>query len=209
MATMPDTEADAPLVALQLQHESLRARLARELHGELGSTLVAARLALAGVPSVTDAAREDALAAVDRLLVAALEAQRAAVEALRPALFDHFGIGPALKAQVESLCQSAQLACEPRIDDPLPLLSADAAILLYRFAETALAVVVAAGVRQVVVELGSREGGCELRIAPDGEVPLPEWQGLSAWVAALGGRIESGRGAGWLRVLLPAAVSAT
>ena len=55
-----------------------------------------------------------------------------------------------------------------------------------------------------MVELGSREGGCELRIAPDGEVPLPEWQGLSAWVAALGGRIESGRGAGWLRVLLAA-----
>ena len=38
-------------------HEALRAHLARELHGELGSTLVAARLALAGVPSVTDAAR--------------------------------------------------------------------------------------------------------------------------------------------------------
>ena len=43
--------------------------------------------------------------------------------------------------------------------------------------------------------------GARVAIAPDGEVPLPEWQGLSAWVAALGGRIESGRGAGWLRVL--------
>ena len=90
----PDAERLVQVVAhLQQELEELRAGLARSLHDELGSLLVAAKMDLMREGIVDDCGPYQA----SRRLDLAIAANRALVEALQPGLLVHVGLCGALR----------------------------------------------------------------------------------------------------------------
>ena len=109
---------------LQRVQEVEKSRLARELHDEMGSILISAKMdlswALARIRESHPVAAEKlkrALAALDD----GVEVKRRIVDDLRPALLDNLGLGAAITWHVEQMSERSGLQCSvlvPEDDSP-------------------------------------------------------------------------------------------
>ncbi|QJR13459.1 CHASE3 domain-containing protein [Usitatibacter palustris] len=125
---------------LQTQAEMEKARLARELHDELGGILTPAKMDVNWLEGRLGDDKEVAtrLERLTRLLDSGIDVKRRIIENLRPSLLDHLGLAAAVKWHVDETCKSANLDCHMQITDALERLPPDVEIALYRVVQESL-----------------------------------------------------------------------
>lgn len=149
-----------------------KARLARELHDELGSNLTAVNLDVASV--------EDKLKAVDPALAVrlrrALESLRTVVglsrriiEDLWPSALDNMDLAEALRGHCEELTERTGLECSTDLADDLDNLHRDSSIALFSVAQETLGNAAAHGKpSRLELSLKRETGGTRMSISDNG-----------------------------------------
>jgi signal transduction histidine kinase len=158
---------------LQTVREEEKARIAREVHDELGSTLTALRMDLdwmaTRLPSDMAPLREKRSAMV-KLVESAVAATRKIVTDLRPSVLDDLGLAAAVRWQASEFQKHTGVAIEveaPYEDAPI---QRDTALALFRiFQETLTNVARHAKATHVWVDLSLRDAGYVLRVRDNGE----------------------------------------
>ena len=155
--------------ALEAQ-EGERLRVAQELHDEVGQTLTSVVLQVARTARrVPEEFRPELLEAQETARASLEEVRRIALQ-LRPEALDDLGLASALRVLGERLGEQSAVALEFRLDEPLPRLSPEAELVVYRVAQEALTNVVRhAGATGAVVTLEMRSGRLRLVVADDGQ----------------------------------------
>lgn len=156
-----ETERRESARAALAAQEGERARVARELHDEVGQTLTAVLLQLDRTDGPPDEAR--------KAVLRSLEDVRAIARRLRPEALDDLGLPSALASLTVTISRSSGMEIERRIAPGLPDLSPEAELVIYRIAQEALTNVVRhAGARRGVLELAAAGGRVALSIRDDG-----------------------------------------
>src|SRR5690349_3048835 len=98
---------------LQMQSEREKAALARELHDQLGGLLTPAKMDLAWLEARlgNDPQYAPRLTRLSKLIDGGIDLKRRIIEALRPSLLDHLGLGSALQWHVDDACRAAGVKC--------------------------------------------------------------------------------------------------
>lgn len=149
-----------------------RADISREMHDQIGGSLVAAKMDLDWVarrlPPGDEAARTK-LAQVSASLDSGVSAKRRLVERLRPSILDHLGLFAALKWQLTELCSAAAVECSARVPDDDPGYAPEAAIRVFRLERDAIArALVAPQVSLIELEVRVIGDALELQVTDDG-----------------------------------------
>lgn len=161
---------------LQQVSEAEKSKLARDIHDELGSILVAAKMDIAwahGRVKAVDRAAAKKLDGVLGVIDQAIAIKRRITEELRPTLLDNLGLGAAIQWHVGEVCGRARLVHEVTLpDEDLPLPD-KVAVALFRVVQEALTNTVRyARARKVTVALSRGAAGVALVFADDG-IGLP------------------------------------
>ncbi len=185
---------------LQGVSEQEKSALSRELHDELGSLLVAARMDLSWLQlrlPTSDPAIEQRFKRIHESLSAGVDLKRRVVEELRPTLLDNMGLFTALRWQFKETCRRAGLRCTETIPDSELIFNPDAAIGVFRIAQEALTNILKhAEAKSADLAIGIEGNTFILRVSDDGKgIPPHRLQtstshGLASMrhrIAALGG----------------------
>lgn len=186
---------------LQAAREDERARLARDLHDELGSLLTSAKLDAARLRSRLALAPPETLERLAHLvstLDSVISLKRRITEDLRPSALAHLGLVAALEiaAREFARCSGIEVHCELA---PVRL-DARAELAVYRLVQEALNNVAKhAAARQVWLRLGERDDRVELGVRDDGSGFDPHGVGPSSY-GLLGMRLRAEAERGWVSV---------
>jgi signal transduction histidine kinase len=196
---------------LQIVREEEKAKLARDIHDELGGILVSAKMDVAWVAEKMqgrDPALNAKLKRAMEMLDDGVDMKRRITEELRPTLLDNLGLSAAIEWQVREICDRAALKNEIVVPDDDSTLPPQISIALFRIMQEALTNIVKyAHAHKVSVELGLTNDAVTLLVTDDG-IGLTETAsqtrlshgilGMQQRVRALGGNFSiSGRpGAG-------------
>jgi signal transduction histidine kinase len=157
---------------LQTSMEREKARLARDLHDELGGILTSAKIDIAWLEGHSKVADPEVVPKLKRLagvLDEAVDLKRRVVENLRPSLLDHLGLGAALTWHVQETCKKAGLECRIRSLPDTEVVPPEMAIAIYRLVQEGLTNTIKyAQARSVEVSLDRAAGGYRLVFADDG-----------------------------------------
>jgi two-component system, NarL family, sensor histidine kinase UhpB len=186
---------------LQRVAESERAAIARELHGNFGSLLAAAKFDVNWLMQHSkidsDAASRAKLTHLSKMLDQALKLEQQLAERLRAALLDHFGLAIALQGTVEKMCKQASIECSVKVPDSLGELGVDLQLALFRIAQAAVEDAVQGGARTLELTLERLQESIAMRLTRDGAKPDGDdgerTQRISAMrhrIASFGGRLE-------------------
>ena len=121
---------------LQTHYEREKARLARELHDELGGILTPAKMDLSWLEARLggDAQYRERMARLSALIDQGIDLKRRIIEDLRPSLLDHLGLAVAVQWYVDEACGAAKLESRVTVSK-LERLSPDLEIALYRIVQ--------------------------------------------------------------------------
>lgn len=119
-------------------HEAERARVAQELHDEVGQTLTAVLLQLSRVQGRLAPELRPELAEAQEVARTSLEDVRRIATELRPETLVHLGLASALANLGGSFARRTGIDVRQRIQPDLPPLSGEAELALYRVAQEAL-----------------------------------------------------------------------
>ncbi len=196
--------------SLQRVTEEERARLARELHDELGAILTSSKMALSWVVNRLPAEPPELpnrLRSLMKTLDEGIELKRRIIEDLRPSALTHLGLATTVIDYIDTVAAKAGLEANHEIDE-VPDVDPDVAIAIYRVLQEAITNVMKyAKASSITVELRNGNDGLHLRIADDGEgfdvdrvsqVKKHGLVGMRQRMRALGGQfgVESGKGTG-------------
>ena len=152
--------------------EEEKARLARELHDEMGANLTAVSMDLNAVTDQLRCKEPQLAAMLERAratLIDTVELKRRIVENLRPSLLDNLGLAAALHSYGEEFGRVSGVACETLIEGNVDVASPMHAIAVFRIVQEALNNIAKyAHARQVIIHLAREEGGLVLEIVDDG-----------------------------------------
>ncbi len=195
---------------LQSVSEQERAALARELHDELGSLLVAARMDLSWLQRRLPTEDPNMKLRWQRIqdgLDSGVNLKRRVVEQLRPTLLDNMGLYAALRWQLQESCGRTGLKCSEHYSDPEPRFNSQAAIAIFRMVQEALTNILKhakATAVDVAVDVDEAKNAFVIRIVDDGVGIAPERlsgaigsHGLASMrhrITALGGTLSIERG---------------
>jgi signal transduction histidine kinase len=152
--------------------EDERAKLAAELHDEMGSLLTVLSMRLnrfrerlaSTSPELVPEQQE-----LIELVRTMVSSQRRLVGSLRPVLLDSFGLGVALTHYVEDWSKNTGIDATVDVAADLPSLSADVALALFRIAQESLTNVAKyAGARQVRVTANASDDWVTICVDDDG-----------------------------------------
>ena len=150
--------------------EDERARLARELHDELGGLLTASKLDLARIRRrIQDdtGATQQLLAHLGESLDAGIALKRRIIEDLRPSSLSNLGLVRTLQIQCAEFGQRAELPVAVQLEE-VPL-TAERSLAVYRLVQEALTNIAKyAQARQVHVVMRRVDEGVELSVEDDG-----------------------------------------
>jgi signal transduction histidine kinase len=190
---------------LDLTREAERIRIARELHDELGATLTALRLDLAG--SAEDSGRVIPLRrrrAGTQLVDDAMEVLHRVISELRPSALDRHGLWEAMRWKTRQYEQSTKITCSVDMPDDLSQPPEDVAIAIFRVFEEALTNIARhADARSVQVSVRQTAQGLDIEVADDGRGIGPEQlhgprsfglMGMHERASSVGGRLHISRG---------------
>jgi two-component system sensor histidine kinase UhpB len=157
---------------LQSVREEEKARIAREVHDELGSTLTALRMDLdwmaERLPAEMQPLREKRSAMV-KLVEAAVAATRKIVTDLRPSILDDLGLAAAVRWQASEFQKHTGIPIEVKAPDADAKIQRDTALALFRiFQETLTNVARHAKATRVWVDLTVAEESYVLQVRDDG-----------------------------------------
>lgn len=156
---------------LQMQSEREKAALARELHDRLGGLLTPAKMDLAWLEARLgeDPQYAPRLKRLSDLIDEGIDLKRRIIEALRPSLLDHLGLGSALQWHVDDSCKAANVKCRLSIDDSIGRLPPDLEITIYRMVQEMVTNVVRhSRASSLDLELAPHDGGLRLVVTDDG-----------------------------------------
>ena len=121
---------------LQTHYEREKARLARELHDELGGILTPAKMDLSWLEARLsgDAQYNERMSRLSALIDQGIDLKRRIIEELRPSLLDHLGLAAAVQWYVDETCGAAKLESRVTVSK-LERLSPDLEIALYRIVQ--------------------------------------------------------------------------
>lgn len=146
--------------------ESERRRLSRELHDEVGQALTGVLLEL---ESATEASSSPQVVEAREGVRASLEDVREIARRLRPVALDDLGLAAALRGLAVQVARSARFEVERGVESPLPDLSDEEELVVYRVAQEALTNAARhARAERVELRLGWRDGALELLVRDDG-----------------------------------------
>ncbi|HMX15331.1 MAG TPA: histidine kinase, partial [Rhodocyclaceae bacterium] len=152
--------------------EEERERIARDIHDELGSLLVAIKIEsslLASKLPTTPAGLRDKAQAIEALLDQAMGTASRVARELRPGILKEFGLPAAIECQVEDFAQRTGIACRSQCDDDGIELDERASLALFRIVqETLTNVAKHAHASLVVVRLRRDHGKITLEIRDNG-----------------------------------------
>jgi signal transduction histidine kinase len=189
---------------LQGVSEQEKSALARELHDELGSLLVAARMDLSWLQQrlpTSDPSIETRFKRIHESLSSGVDLKRRVVEELRPTLLDNMGLFAAIRWQFKETCRRAGLKCTETIPADEPKFNPDASIGVFRIAQEALTNILKhAQAKSADLTIGIAADTFMLRVSDDGKGFAParlgtitSHHGLASMrhrIAALGGTWE-------------------
>jgi signal transduction histidine kinase len=197
---------------LQRVTEREKAALARELHDELGSLLVATKIDVSWLRRTLDDGTDTSKLRWDRVLRClddGLSLKRRVIESLRPTLLDNVGLVAALRWLVDETLRRVGITCVEDYPETLPEMSSDARIAVFRVVQESLVNVVKhAHARTVNVSVQANERDLSVTIRDDGIGIDPEridvvqshgLRGMRHRIEALGGALKVrslGAGAG-------------
>ena len=169
--------------------EQERTRIAREVHDELGSLLVALKMDINWIdrrlgqqagraPADAEAMREQLRSkchGMSRLIESAVDSVDRIITDLRPSLLDHQGLWAALDWHAHEFLASADVALDWHLDVPAALhLPDDQATAVFRIFQEMLSNVLRhAQARRVRVDVRTDQGTLHLRVADDGRGAPP------------------------------------
>jgi signal transduction histidine kinase len=170
------TEFRALAARLRTVREEESARIAREVHDEVGQMLTALRLdvawlekALASPRAPTDEALADKLQSMAQMLDTAADAVQRISTSLRPAILDHLGLEAAVEWYVGELEKRTGISCRIRSSLGGTAIDADRATALFRILQEALTNVVRhAGATEVDIRLAVEGKRLLLKVADNG-----------------------------------------
>ena len=167
---------DAGSAVLRAQEEE-RARIAQDLHDEVNQALTAILLRLQAAGLDAPAGLREELREIQGLVTQAMEELLQLARQLRPTALDDHGLVPALASQVADFGDRTGIRSTFHRDGPVPDLSAEEQLVVYRVTQESLSNVVQhSGASAVRVELSSigrivlriRDDGRGFRVTPDG-----------------------------------------
>jgi signal transduction histidine kinase len=156
---------------LLIHGEEEKARIARELHDGLGSTLTAVNLDLYWVQQrlADQPALAGRLARAIEVLASTVEIKRRIIHSLRPAALDNLGLSLAIESNVAELEKTSPVPISMDLVNELPPMQPQAAIALYRIFQEAMANAAEhAQATLIEVALRAEAGGVSLEISDDG-----------------------------------------
>jgi two-component system sensor histidine kinase UhpB len=166
------------LLALQ---ERERTRLAQALHDDLGQYLagIRARVCLLRVQADQPAAIRETAAHLEQHSLDLQNGFRALVRDLYPVMLDHLRLEDAIGQLAEQWQSTQGIECEVRLRGPIPTLSMDAKVHLYRMVQEALTNVARhAHATRVCLDLRGDPLGLRLLIRDDGHGQPAERPGV-------------------------------
>ena len=196
---------------LQDVREEERARIARELHDELGQALTVLRIDLTRLSARLDEPRENLearLASILEMLDRTSDSARAISESLRPGMLDVLGLSAAIEHHVERFSEATGIVCDLQIDQGDFDVGDRVAIAAFRTVQEALTNVARhAEARSVRIHLSALEQelvvvvqdkGRGMPASPTGKERRHGLMGMRERARLLGGcvDIESSPGAG-------------
>ena len=187
--------------------EEEKARLARELHDELGANLTAINIDLNAVADklrLSEPMLADMLERARGTLVNTVELKRRIVENLRPSLLDNLGLSTALQSYTGEFARVTGLDCETLTDGAVDAAGPMQAIAVFRIVQESLNNIAKYAHASSVIVHVAREGGMlSLEIIDDGvgieddAVSKPKSHGLLGMrerALLLGGTLTVSRG---------------
>jgi PAS domain S-box-containing protein len=157
---------------LQSVREEEKARIAREVHDELGSTLTALKMDLAWLGLKLERSPADVRekqAAMSGLVDTAVQSTRKIVTDLRPSVLDDLGLAAALRWQATEFGRHAGTKVRVDAPDAGVEMNREVALTLFRiFQETLTNVARHAEATEVDVKLSANDGVYVLRIRDNG-----------------------------------------
>lgn len=185
--------------------EDEMARIAREVHDEIGSLLTGLKMDLGWAKqriAVRDPLLAEKCAAMMRLTDTTVDATRRIATGLRPSVLDHLGVGAAIEEYAGTFRDRTGLHCNVEVALGTNEPNANQGIALFRIAQEGLTNVARhARARHVQVQLRAQDHAFHLTIADDGvgmEPGAPRsalgLRGMRERVSALGGQFSVGRG---------------
>lgn len=152
--------------------EEEKARLARELHDEMGSSLAAISMDMGWILKKLRQTHPELAERQARALAgihATLDLKRRIVEGLRPLALEHFGLETALRAHCDAFAESTRLAVDVHLQEGLPELDAVSNLTLFRVAQECMTNVARhARATRVTLHVHHDEGSVRARIEDDG-----------------------------------------
>jgi signal transduction histidine kinase len=157
---------------LEVVREEERERIARDIHDEIGSLLVAIKietqLLTAKLPATPAGLREKAQAIGALLDQAMATASRVARE-LRPGILKEFGLAEAVRCQADDFAKRFGITCRVHCDDESMEPDADTSLALFRIVQEALTNIAKhAHASLVVLRMRRENGSISLEIRDNG-----------------------------------------
>jgi two-component system sensor histidine kinase UhpB len=194
--------------------EEERARIAREVHDELGAALTAIRFELTALRGGAEdgAAVRQAAAESIRRVDAAIRSTRRICSELRPSLLDHMGLWPAIEWLVEDVAVRAGIRATVDVNEGGEVPASARATAIFRIVQEALTNVVRhSGALNLRVAAQANGGDVAIEVADDGcgiketELARPDAFGIIGMqerARACGGVVTVERGTQGTRVRL-------
>jgi signal transduction histidine kinase len=153
-------------------NEVEKARLARELHDELGANLTSISMDLGAVTQQLAHTQPELAAQLRRAkatLLETVELKRRIVEDLRPSLLDNLGLCAAIESYCEDFARMSSVRCETDVAINIDNREATLTIALFRIVQESLTNILKyARAGMVSVTLKRNEHGLVLRVIDDG-----------------------------------------
>ncbi|MFO1327357.1 MAG: CHASE3 domain-containing protein [Rubrivivax sp.] len=186
---------------LQTAREDERARLARDLHDELGALLTAAKLDVARIKPRLQSAPEllERLTHLTESLNAGIALKRRIIEDLRPSTLGNLGLGPALEVLCHEFQTRSGLDVQTRLE-PVAL-APSAELTVFRLVQEALTNVAKyAAARRVVVQLARDGDAAQISVEDDGKgFDVSSMPRGTHGLRGMRFRVEAEHGRFWLR----------
>ena len=154
--------------------EAERARVARDLHDEVGQVLTGVLLQLDVLANAPPDSRRERFAETTEAVRQALEEVRRIAQELRPAPLEHLGLVSALTDLSRRFADQSGIVVAGRFAGDLPPLSDEAELAVYRVAQESLTNVARhSGARHVELTLEPGAESVVLQVTDDGEGMRP------------------------------------
>jgi signal transduction histidine kinase len=152
--------------------EEERARIARDLHDDIGQRVASLSIGLSRaqrhVPDASSVSRQ-ALSALEQQTTQLSADLRHLSHELHPSMLEHLGLLEALRDRCDDFTQDSGVAVRLDVSDTWPDVPDAVALCFYRVAQEALRnIATHAGARQVTVTLDRVDGHLTMQVADDG-----------------------------------------